>query len=129
MKKEFVDDDLFHIWMENGILNVVYKIKRLDLANSKRAVETRLNLDLVKSYPTYVDVSSIRSVTKEARDYMSSDIAIKNVSASAFLAGSVISKLMATFFLSYNKPNVPIKIFTDRNEALKWLGQFNKETL
>jgi len=127
MKREFVDDDFIHIWYEDGILNVVYKVSRLDIEYAKRVVEEHMKVDLGSEYPVFIDITSIKSASKDARDYLSSDAAIQNVSASAMLAGSVISKLMGTFFLAFNKPATPIKLFTEKDEAIRWLSKYVKD--
>jgi hypothetical protein len=126
MKQEYIDDDFAHVWMEEGILNFVYKISRMDIGFAKKSVDVRKQLLHDESYPMYIDISEITSTSKEARDYLSQDIAIENISAAALLAGSVLSKVMGTFFLAFNKPAIPIKIFTDRDDAIKWLKKYVK---
>ena len=124
MKKEYIDNDVAHVWAEEGILNFVYKISRLDMNFAKKSVEVRKNLSFGQSYPMFIDISEIKSTSKEAREYLSKGIAIENISAAALLAGSVLSKLLGTFFLTFNKPPIPLRIFTDRTEAIKWLKKY-----
>ena len=120
----FFEDENSKIWIENGIMNVSFKIPSVDAASAKFIAATRIRYCNEKSYPTVIDIREVKSVTKEARETLAVDEGIKFVSACAMLINSPVSKIIGNFFLTINKPSLPNRIFTDREEALKWLQQF-----
>jgi hypothetical protein len=61
---------------------------------------------------------------KEARDYLSSDSANEGLIAGAIIMDSVFTSILGNFFLSVNKPNIPARMFTDKDQAIKWLRKF-----
>lgn len=79
-----------------------------------------------KEYPALVDSSGVKSFTKEARDYLSSDVGRIGVKATAIIAAGYMGSTIANFFLkvTVGKPIVPTKLFSDRKKALAWLGKF-----
>jgi hypothetical protein len=124
MKTQLIDDDFAESWFEGDILFFVFKKNKIDLESAKKSVEIRTEITSGVSYPMYIDISEIKSVSKEARDYLAGGKAIEHISASALLAGSLRSKMLGTFYLSFNNPGIPVKLFTDKADALKWLRKF-----
>ena len=52
------------------------------------------------------------------------------ITASALLVESALSRMIGNIFLTINKPDVPVKLFTNEQEAKKWLmeqADFNKQ--
>jgi hypothetical protein len=68
-----------------------------------------------------MDGSNIINVSKEARDYLSSEEATEGIIAGAFIVDSPLTKILGNFFLKISKPNKPSKLFTNREEAIEWL--------
>lgn len=77
-----------------------------------------------KNAPVLLDLRGIKSVTREAREYVSSPESMRFMSVLALLIGSPISKVVGNFFLGINKPPYPTKIFTSEAKALAWLKEF-----
>ena len=69
-----------------------------------------------------VDIRQQKSITREARQYYSSKEFTDNVTALAFIVESPTSKVIANFYLGPNKPSYPTRLFTNEDEARKWLG-------
>jgi hypothetical protein len=111
-------------WFEGDILASAYTIPNIDLAIARDGVHKRLSIVGDKSYPTFIDISKVKSITKEARDYLGTPEASKNIKAAGVLAGSYLSKIVGTFFLNFSRPAVPIKLFTSKAEAMRWLEKF-----
>jgi len=64
------------------------------------------------------------SVTKEARD---NAILIEERSpciASAVIVNNLAYKLVANFYLQFNKPKRPYKVFSNKSDALEWLKKY-----
>lgn len=64
------------------------------------------------------------TVTPEARKTAArQDLGINRI-ALAFVSNSLAQKLLVNFFISFNKPTTPTKLFTNQNDAKKWLKTF-----
>jgi len=95
----------------------------MDLEIAKICVADRIKFSKGISYPAMIDMSGLRSVTKEAREYMGKEGAAL-ITAGALIVHSPLTQILGNLFLTLNKPKVPTKIFTDKNDAREWLKQF-----
>ncbi|RYD81017.1 MAG: hypothetical protein EOP53_07190 [Sphingobacteriales bacterium] len=120
---EIFEDNCVRITIENDIIYGVILSENLTLSCAKKMVKHRRNLTKDIEYATLVDITRLKSVTKEARDYLAEGEAVEYLCATAFYTNSVISEMAANFFISYNKPNLPARIFNNKVEALAWLRE------
>jgi hypothetical protein len=74
--------------------------------------------------PILLDIRKIKSITREARELAREDAQSGKYTASAFLVNDSISKFIAGIALGFNRPKIPLKVFTNRDKALDWLKQF-----
>jgi hypothetical protein len=89
---------------------------------AKEIVESRLNYTKGRSVYTLIDFSNVKSVTKEARDYMNSpEGGLKGILGGAFLSNSVVATLFVNLYLKISNPSIPAKFFTSEKDALWWL--------
>ena len=94
----------------------------IDISVAKEIVASRLNYTNGKSVYTLIDFSNVKSVTKEARDYMNSpEGGLKGILGGAFLSTSVVSTLFVNLYLKISNPSVPAKFFTSEKDAMWWL--------
>ncbi len=114
------------VWLgEDGIARNIYFPNAEDtLADAKENLAGILKVNRGKRYPLLVDMRKLKSMTREARVYYAGGEGAKTANAGAFLIGSLISKIIGNFFLSFNKPLIPIKLFTSESEAIEWLKGF-----
>lgn len=112
------------MWRQEGIIYVKF-IDKLDMSleNAQSGVKARVKLSEGMSYPVLIDMRGIKSVTKEAREYLA-DEGAKLIKAGALIVGSPLNRTLGNIFLWVNKPKVPTRLFTDEEEALKWLEQY-----
>ena len=61
------------------------------------------------------------SLTKEARDNAVKIEDQSTLGASAVVVDTLAYKLIANFYLKFNKPKRPYKVFSKEDEAIKWL--------
>jgi hypothetical protein len=61
------------------------------------------------------------SITKEARDNAVKVEEQSMIGASAVVVDSLPYKLIANFYLKFNKPKRPYKVFSNEEGAVKWL--------
>lgn len=64
-------------------------------------------------------------VEPEVRTWASAPSGNKNTIADALLISSLPHKLMANFYMKFNKPVKPTKIFNSRDKAVQWLLRHN----
>ncbi|MCH7769443.1 MAG: STAS/SEC14 domain-containing protein [Bacteroidetes bacterium] len=74
-----------------------------------------------------IDMTAVFEISKEARDYFANERTASIQRATALLIGSAVSRTIGNFFLGLNKPITPTKLFTDPQEAIKWLRTFSDE--
>lgn len=71
-----------------------------------------------------LDVSAASGITKEASDYTSSKHVEGLQIAMAILISSLPMRLLANFFIKFNKPPAPTKMFNSLDDAIAWLETF-----
>lgn len=109
---------------ESGILNCRFEDNLdLNLSISKECVKNRLDFSSGLSYPVLIDLRGLRSISKEAREYLAREGA-EGISAGALLVSSPVSRIIGNLFLKVNSPSVPTRLFTSKEEARQWLISF-----
>lgn len=109
---------------ENGILYVdYYKDANIDL-NEVILVGEKI-VELCNGIPRLfiIDVRDCYgNYSMEARNYMANNPEINKVrKAFAILTNSLGTRILADFYLKFNKPPSPGKLFNDEEEAIQWL--------
>ena len=107
---------------EDGILNIVMhprvKVDYEDaLDNYLAARHISGNTKVLKLIHSKVQWS----IDKKAKDFLNRKEVADQTIARAILKGSAFSKMLETFFVSVSKPSIPVKVFTDEEEAREWL--------
>lgn len=59
-------------------------------------------------------------ITDEARKYLLENI---YVSCAALIANSFIAQMMANLIINFKKPPVPIRLFSNEEQALNWINE------
>lgn len=117
------------IWLGND--NIVRKIflenAEETLADAWESSTAINELTLGKKLPLMVDFTPLRSIDPEARSFYASKDAFEVISAAAAVTKSRISRVIGNFFLGFNKPEYPRRLFNDEDSALEWLKQFNNK--
>lgn len=109
------------MWLtEEGILRGVYKSGvRMTLALAHDANARLIELSGGLPRPCLFDVRLLASMDREARAFFAEAV---DAFAVALLIESVLSRIIANFFLGLNRnPKIPTRLFTDETEALEWL--------
>lgn len=103
------------------IISRVAPLAEINLEHAKEntAKVRELSGDVV--YPILVDIRKIRSISKEARDHFAMRGRKPGVVAIAMLVSSPLSRIIGNFFLGLNRPVVPTRMFTDRDQAESWI--------
>ena len=95
----------------------------IDLNYAKRMVKDRLNLLNGKIVLSIADASRVIKISKEARDYFSSDEARRGVKAAALISDNAMTNMLANFFIKVHlvRPKVPTKLFSNKIDAESWI--------
>ena len=115
------EDDILLVKMKEGI-NLGEKEMELLLQD---AVE----LTSPNKYFAIIDTTVVYDSTPEARDFYSESDYSKYRYADAFIVNSLPMRLLVNFFIIFNKPKIPTKMFNNRESALTWIHSLKKEML
>lgn len=109
--------------VDNDIIFFKYKPSiEIDINTAKDMVKSRLDYTGGQSVYTLIDFTNVKSVTKEARDYMNSpEGGLKGILGGAFLSNSVVATLFVNLYLKVSRPSIPAKFFTNSSDAINWL--------
>jgi hypothetical protein len=118
------EDKYFTFREEDGIICLCYKEKIITLEIAMHGVETRSKLTHHKRCRLYADLTNVNAITKQARDFYATYEAGKLVNACAVYTPSILTKTLVLFFVNFNKPNLPLKSFSSKSKAFKWLKEF-----
>lgn len=117
-------DDFLSLDLVNGILIAALKSKTVDLEMAKASVTYRLQQYHDKDYPLFVNIKTVKHITKEARDYLASKEGCHKAASCAILINSNVTRVLANYFIMINKPLVPTKVFTNEEGAKQWLSEY-----
>lgn len=122
---KFIENEYSKMWIQDGVLYVKYRpYLDVTLEIAKICVQDRIKLCNGKTYPMLADGRAIKSFDKDARVYLTEEDAIKYLSAGAFLIKTQIEKFIGNIWFRIDKPPLPARLFTDENEAIKWLQHY-----
>ncbi|MES2838075.1 MAG: hypothetical protein V4667_11165 [Bacteroidota bacterium] len=91
---------------------------------SKKLVKTIGKMVNNKKVPLLSKFDEFVMPPKENRDFWSKKDSCPYTSAEAFITNSVAMKIIANFYMRIEKPQRVTKMFTDTEEARKWLKTF-----
>lgn len=112
----------FSITLDKGILVGTYLCETVDLETAKCAVKYRLDNYGNKDFPLLVYTNKVKHITRDARIYLASEIGCRKIKSCAILTDSLLTRVIANFFLQINKPLVPTRLFTNEESARQWLS-------
>lgn len=120
------------VWREEPYPDLIFGVYaprlEINLPIAHELIENRLEYSGGRAAYFLIDFTNVKSVTKEARDFMNSpDGGLKGVLGGAFVSNNVVSTILVNLYLKVSCPIVPAKFFTDRHEALRWLIKIRKE--
>ena len=63
------------------------------------------------------------SISNDARDFFANDPEILPIRKKiAIVINNMPTRMIANFFVKFNRPKTPTKVFNDYNKAIDWLG-------
>lgn len=109
-------DNIVHVTFKEGLT--------MDIPKQMTLMHRYNEICEGKKLPFLFDAEDHVSITKEARDnaFLIEDLA--PIKASAVIASNLAYKLIAEFYVKFNKPKAPMKIFRKHADAIEWLKNF-----
>lgn len=115
--------------VDYGIVHTVYKENLVvDLEIARDLVSSRFNFTGGKPHLLLLDITGVKRVSNEAKDYLQrEDAGLKNIIGAAFLVNTPLSMLLADIF---TRPvtKFPVRIFTDKEKAISWLKNVSNKS-
>lgn len=127
LEKELAFADIFSI----RELNLFFLRYHPDQEVDKKKAEEIIHeiYDLVNS-GLYLGLNDARGpnleISKEAREVYSNNKSLKKTRAQAVLVNDLGTRILLNFFVNFNKPTVPVKLFNSFDKALEWLISFEE---
>lgn len=106
---------------KEGYIHIVTNPKwngTFNLENAKVVIKAIIELSDNQLMPVYLKATNGKT-DSDARNYMASQS--EHVKKIAIFSTNVMVELMGNFFIGFNKPKVPIKLFKDEEKAIEWL--------
>jgi hypothetical protein len=113
-------------WMEEpGILVSISKkdAPQIGREQSRTQIEEVWKAAGEKKVCLLLDITHAKPGKREDREFAAEELA-KLVKAMALISSSPLGKMVANLFFNLKPPPYPTKMFTDENEARKWLLQY-----
>ncbi|AWW29500.1 hypothetical protein DN752_04765 [Echinicola strongylocentroti] len=108
--------------LNNGIIYCkVLPNKFLELNDGKENLKAVSELSQGKPAAVLIDISRATGISKECRDLFASTQCADIQYAVGIVAQTVYSNLIGSFFLGFNKPLFPVRMFTEHSIAIEWL--------
>jgi len=97
---------------------------------SKSAVEEAHSIVAkeLQSSKKYLLVTTEEGVTltEPARDFASSESFDEFIKADAVVTRNYSHEISANFFIRFNRPNRPVKLFPNEEKAINWINELKK---
>ncbi len=118
----------FDLCLINGISHCTYhKNLIVDAAIARQMTEARLLLSGADTLPALVDARQGAYVTGSARRFLADSHSYKQVSAMAIIINHHVMKVLFNTLLRIKICETPVRLFTDREQALAWLEGFKEK--
>lgn len=108
----------------NGIVFIESEDGHMGIDEARESFAMTMSLSNNENTIVYLDLSKVKYQTKEFRVFFSSKEVSEKIKACAIFSDSIFGKMVANFYMGLNKPICPTRLFTSKEEAIKWLNQF-----
>lgn len=80
-----------------------------------------------KKAPILIFGGEFSNISKEARDFMATEASLKYSLCEAFVLEYLPHKILISFYIKFNKPLVPTKVFKNKEKAIEWIRELISE--
>ena len=104
--------------LRDGVIHGVFLAgAEVALADAKENIAVTAELAGGRPRPALIDLRLVRSQSAEARAHLAGPEADAVSCAVALVIASPLSRMIGNFYLGFNRPRVPTRLFTDVVEA------------
>jgi len=84
---------------------------------------TRISAEMVnyQPLPLLCDLTNVVKMSRECRKHFSGEEHAKTFSKCALIVTNPVSRIIGNFFIGLNRPLKPTRLFTSKEEGLRWL--------
>lgn len=115
------EDDILLVKMKEGI--------NLDQAEMEHLLKQAVEFTSPNKYFAIIDTTAPYDSTPESRSFYAESEYSNYRYADAFIVNSLPMRLLVNFFITFNKPKIPSKMFNNEESALNWIQSLKKEML
>lgn len=112
------------IWIDGFVRARFHEGAEVTLADAQENIALTARLTGGRRLPVLVDLRPVRSQSGEARAYFAGPAATAVSVSVALIIASPLSRVLGNFYLGFNKPEVPTRLFTSLPDAEAWLRTF-----
>ncbi len=128
--KKTLDTPFAILSYENDILLVKMKAGvNLGKVEMEELLKLAVEFTTPNKYFAIVDTTSPYDSTPDSRSFYAESDYSKHRYADAFIVNSLPMRLLVNFFISFNKPKIPSKMFNNEKNANEWITSLKKEML
>ena len=113
--------------IKEGVIYAKFKQEQISRELAQKIIDLRLSFVDGQTLPALIDGSIVKHLTKEAREVLSSEKASQNIAALAVIVRNPVTRAIANFFLKFQQPPYPFKLFTDPEKAKQWLRKYQSK--
>ncbi|GAA3586913.1 hypothetical protein Q4Q39_19255 [Flavivirga amylovorans] len=122
---DHLENEYAKFWIEKDILYFVYKDGiSIDQSVAIKVVEDRLLLQQGKAFLILCDMRGIKKINKSARNYLALEGSTL-IKAVALLVNTPLSSTISGFYIKTSNPSITTQVFTEQEDALKFLNNYN----
>lgn len=110
----------------------IFKVKpaeglELEVNDVREMRAVYLKLSEGRNFAILLDATGNFTPTEEARSLLASEEYTKKRFAAAFVTPNLANKILGNFFIKFNKPASPTRLFNDEASAFAWLLEQREE--
>lgn len=121
VEKRFERITLYHL--NNNWVLIVFANETLEQKEAVQIYETMKEFGGGKRMKAIVETNNEGTVDKEFRNFVASFNFMSQLDKGAVVIHSTAQKLVGNFFINFNKPSRPVKLFSNMKDAIKWLEE------
>ncbi|SDL81358.1 hypothetical protein SAMN05421823_108176 [Catalinimonas alkaloidigena] len=120
-----LENDTVAFELKDGILYGRYKVEEVSLEIAKTATAFRHQLTGGQPTPAIADISAVKKIPKEAREFFSSGQAGEDLTALAVVISNPVTRTIGNFFLKFHAPKYPFQLFGNVQDATNWIKKIS----
>lgn len=122
---DYIETETAILELREGYLYIAFKEDVIvELEHVIANKEAREKIQQGKKMLVLGDIRKMWHISKAAQDYLASKEVTNLNIAMAILTSSLMTVLLANFFIKFKKPATPTKMFNNEEKAIKWLLSF-----